>query len=243
LLATAEYDREMEFKQARVMLEHGVDALMLVGQKRQPEFYDMLARVDIPFINTWLFDAKSPYPCCGFDHEQAMAQVIEYLVEFGHTKIAVVTGFPNVNDRVDARLKGIRKALRRFGVPLKPSRIVSTEYTFEEGGKALEKLLRLKERPTAIVGGNDILAVGVLREAKRRGIRIPEDLSIVGFGDLDIADQADPPLTTIRTPKREIGAAAANYLIKALNGQDVSRHIKLDFLFCERETVGPPPAA
>jgi len=236
LLATSEYNPELEFRQARVMLEHGVDALMLVGQKRGSEFYEMLERATIPFITTWIYNKHSIYPCCGFSHETAMKRVVDYVLELGHRNICVVTGFANVNDRVAARLKGIRKALKEHGLELQQDRIAYSEYTFDAGGEALARLLEKGERPTAILCGNDILAGGVLTEARKRNIKVPEELSVMGFGDLDIAAQLDPPLSTVRTPKAEIGEAAATYLLDSLAGRKPESRIEVDIKFCWRDS-------
>jgi len=238
LLATSEYDAELEFTQARVMLEHGVDALMLVGQKRNNEFYEMIERAEIPFITTWIYNKNSTYPCCGFSHEIAMKDLIDYVVGLGHQNIGVITGFSDANDRVFARLKGIKKALKKYKIELDRKNIMYCNYTFEAGGEALARFQENDRLPTAILCGNDILAVGVLTEARKRNIKVPEDLSVMGFGDLDIASQVDPPLSTVRTPKAEIGEAAATYLLDTLSGRKTESRVEVSFKFCFRESFG-----
>lgn len=241
LLATSEYNPDQEFKQARVLIERGVDALMLVGQKRSRAFYRMLRQADIPFINTWRYDPKSPYPCCGFDHALALEKVVDHLVRLGHTRIAAVTGFPKVNDRVAARLQAIHCALEKYSLNLDSTMIISANYTYESGRHSFRDLIQRSNPPTAIIGGNDILAAGMLSEARHLGIRVPDQVSITGFGDLEMAANTEPPLTTVRTPKKQLGEAAADYLIRVLGGDSPPKQIELASVFCERGTTGPAP--
>lgn len=241
LLAASEYDPESESKQARVLLERGVDALMLVGQRRSPEVYGLITRLQIPYINTWLYDPDASHPCCGFDHDEAQGILVEHLVSLGHTRFGVLTGDVERNDRASARVACIRSRLGRHGIKLQQSAIVGSAYSFEAGRAALRRLLAAEPEITAVLAGNDVLAIGVLFEAKALGITVPQRLSVVGFGDLPISEHLDPPLTTVRTPKEEIGEAAAEYLLARLAGLEAQECIRLETRFCLRGTTHPVP--
>jgi LacI family transcriptional regulator len=239
LLATSEYEAQTEFQQARVLLEHGVDALMLVGERRSEEFYALLERARVPFITTWVYRPDSPHPCCGFDHELALKQSVDHLVELGHERFGVVTGLAERNDRVAARLTGIHKALGAHGLALDERLVFGCGYSYEAGREGLRRLLAVDPALTAIIAGNDVLASGVLFEARAQRIGVPERLSVVGFGDLEIAKQTDPALTTVHTPKEEIGNAAAAYLLERLMGLNPPERIELDTWLCIRQSTGP----
>ncbi|MCF3935334.1 LacI family DNA-binding transcriptional regulator [Acuticoccus sp. M5D2P5] len=244
LLATFEYDLEVEFKQAQTLLERGVDALSLVGERRSDAFYALLERADVPFVNTWVWRADSRYPCCGFDHEAALKRVVDHLVELGHRTFAVVTGFADRNDRVAARLAGTRQALAAHGITLDERLLLSVEYSYASGREALRRLraLDVTPAPTAIIAGNDVIAAGILFEAKAQGIDVPGTVSVVGFGDYDISKELDPPLTTVRSPKTEIGERAAEYLLSRLAGRETPERVELEARFCPRGSTAPPPA-
>lgn len=239
LLAASEYDEDAEFQQARVLLEHGVDALMLVGERRSTKFYEMLAKVGVPFVNTWLYRVDSLYPCCGFDHGRTQQILVDHLVAHGHRRFCVVTGDPLKNDRVAARLNAIITALDGHGLELDPRAVIQTRYSYGEGRAALRKVLLLDPSPTAVLAGNDVLASGVLFEARDLGIDVPGELSVAGFGDLPIAEHLSPPLTTIQTPKEEIGYAAAEYLLCRLAGRGANAHTELQTRFSLRSSTGP----
>ncbi|WP_299821912.1 LacI family DNA-binding transcriptional regulator [uncultured Jannaschia sp.] len=239
LLAVSEYDADSEFQQARVLLEHGVEALMLVGERRSAEFYSLLTRVGVPFVNTWLYRSDSIHPCCGFIHDSTQQVLVDHLVGLGHRRLSVITGQPENNDRVATRLNAIVAALESHGLDLDPRCVINTHYSYADGREALRRLMALDEQPTAVLAGNDVLASGVLFEAHSQGIDVPGHLSVTGFGDLAISEHLYPPLTTIRTPKEEIGEAAADFLIARLAGRETPDRTELPARFCLRASTGP----
>lgn len=239
LLAASEYDAEAEFKQAHALLERGIEALMLVGERRSPAFYELMARMNVPFVNTWLYRPDAPHPCCGFPHAAAQRLLVDHLTGLGHRRFGVITGHPETNDRVLARLRAIVCALQEAGVTLDPDYVVQTDYSFIAGRRALGRLMALDPAPTAVIAGNDVLASGALFAAADMGIGVPDRLSVVGFGNLPIAEQLAPPLTTLQTPKAEIGRAAADYLLARLAGETPPKHVELQVRLCLRGSTGP----
>ncbi|HET9138689.1 substrate-binding domain-containing protein, partial [Actinophytocola sp.] len=131
-----------------------------------------------------------------------------HLLELGHRRIAVITG-PEYALCSRARLDGYRAALDAAGVPVDPALIRQGEFEIEDGLRHTEELLRLPDPPTAIFALNDGMAIGVYHAASLAGLRIPDDLSVVGFDDYDLDQWLVPPLTTVRQPLQEMGAAAA----------------------------------
>src|SRR3546814_19652573 len=126
-----------------------------------------------------LHDATSPHPCCGFDNERAAHNLAGYLLDLGHREIAMVAGITAGNDRARNRIKGVAAALRARGLDLPPSRVVERPYSLSDGRDGLRALPAQADqkgagpRPTAVIGGNDMLAIGVLLEAQKSGLPAP----------------------------------------------------------------------
>lgn len=125
------------------------------------------------------------------------------------------------------RLQGYIQALRRGGIPVDPHYIVHGNFTYEAGVEALEQLLTLPVPPGAIFCHNDLIALGVLWQAKRRNLKIPDDLSIVGFDNIALAEFCDPPLTTVAQPCFDIGCKAMLLLLEQLNGHRINSGSRL----------------
>ncbi|MCB1741056.1 MAG: substrate-binding domain-containing protein [Gammaproteobacteria bacterium] len=242
LLTTSEYDPKRELLRARALIERGVDGLMLVGHKRPSELYELLLRSRIPFINAWATRRDTPYPAVGIDHTAAGEMSARHLLSLGHRDIAVIIGQPEGNDRVQGRLAGVRRALKTCGVELRPERLIYKDYTIDAARQGLRELLAHGDAPTAVFCGNDVLACGVLFECQRLGIAVPEQLSILGFGDNEIARETVPALTTLRGARAEIGRLAAEYLLARVDGMEIELPEVLDMELIVRGSTAPPRA-
>jgi DNA-binding LacI/PurR family transcriptional regulator len=163
-----------------------------------------------------------------------------HLLELGHRRIAMVSG-PTQWPCCRARLDGYRAAMDAAGVPVDDDLVrVSTLYV--EGGLADgAELLALPDPPTAVFTANDLQAIGVYEAARRAGLRVPEDLSVVGFDDLPYARWSGPPLTTVHQPLVRMGAAAADLVVAMSRGeQPAHRHVELGTSLVVRESTAPP---
>jgi DNA-binding LacI/PurR family transcriptional regulator len=156
--------------------------------------------------------------CVGFDNFKAAYQAAEYLISLGHKRIGLIVGPFSRIDRVKLRLEGYRKALEVNGIPYDPSLVVENDYTLLDGKEAMHRLCSLPERPTAIFAASDVLAMGALSAACERRLKVPQDISIVGFDDIDIAAFCVPPLTTVRVPAYEMGDLAMKILLEKIEG-------------------------
>lgn len=143
---------------------------------------------------------------------ESVERVVDYLIEQGHRQIAIVTG-PDGFRSARERCEGFLAAMQRHGLKVPDSYIVGGSYTFDSGLAAAEQLLRLPTRPTAIFASNDQMAAGAFHAARHNGLRVPQDLSLVGFDDSPIASHIWPPMTTVRWPIRAMAKAAALKLI------------------------------
>ncbi len=240
LVATSNYEPEREFDKIRTMVARGVDGLALIGFERLPEAHEFLAARGRPYVLLWNYLETSPHPCIGFDNRLAAEAMTERVLEHGHRKIAMIAGRTEGNDRAAARVAGVSAALARQGLSLGPNRLIECRYSLSQGESGAEQLLMTQDKPTAIICGNDVLAAGALRFARQNGYRVPEDLSIVGFDDIDLASIVDPELTTVRAPHREMGQAAARMLIAFADQAPAETRVCFDTSIIERSSLGPP---
>jgi LacI family transcriptional regulator len=139
------------------------------------------------------------------------------VLEFGHRRIDMIAGHSIGNDRAGKRIQGVKQALSDFGNEAIPLRVIETDYSLEQGGNAFENLMNSTDAPTAIVCGNDVLAVGAILRAQQIGLRVPKDVSVTGFDDINLALAVTPPLTTVRVPQINMGKLAAKLLMELLS--------------------------
>lgn len=149
-------------------------------------------------------------------------EAAQHLLTLGHRCIGVIKG-PSGYRSAAERWHGFRDVLRQAGVEPAPDYVVEGGYNFESGVACAERLLSLEPRPTAIFASNDEMAAGVYHYANQRGIRIPQDLSVIGFDDTELAARMWPPLTTVRWPIRDMGRTAAQLLLAQAREGEVRR--------------------
>jgi len=174
---------------------------VLIGRPADKE--GRLSHPAVPFVNN--------------DNVAAAASAVEHLVSRGHRRIAFITGPTHWVYSYD-RYQGYRQGLEEAGVPFDADLALEGYVTQEDGSRAVERLLALPEPPTAVLAMDDILALGVLETAMRRGLRVPADLAIAGFNASAITSWTRPQLTTIRVPIYDLGAMAARMLVGLLHG-------------------------
>lgn len=243
VLAQSGYDAAQETRQVRNLLERGVDAVLLIGSAREADVYELLESRDVPFVETWTYhgDGVATRPCVGFDNRRAAYRATKHLIDLGHRELAMIAGIRDGNDRATERAEGFIAALDEHGIALAPDRLIEAPYDIAAGRRAMATLLALPSPPSAVVCGNDVLALGALFECQRNGVAVPGDISITGFDDLPLARHLLPALTTMHVPSSEMGRAAADYLLKRLAGETPVAGTDLDVELIVRGTTAPPP--
>jgi LacI family transcriptional regulator len=241
LVATFEYDLDDELNQARVLIERGAEALILVGELHRPELYQLIEAAGIPYVNSYVYAADSDRPSIGIDNQRAAFEVTQFLLGLGHREFGVVLASTRENDRAAARLLGIRTALEQHGLRLPAQRLIERPYSIEGGREAGRELLAMTPAPTAIIGGNDILAFGVLIACRELGRAVPGDVSIVGFDNLEFTPHLEPPLTTMEVPAIEMGRGAVDYLFNTLDHRPTQKKIRLEPKLIARRSTGIAP--
>ena len=182
-----------------------------------PRIIELLKRIGCRYVRLAAAPLDDPqHMIVGHDRLGARAAG-RHILELGHRDIAFISGPANFLSSAERRA-GLEAALAERGLTLDPRWALRGAYTFESGLACAEALLAMTPRPTAIFAGNDEMAAGVLRAAQQIGLRIPDDLTVVGFDDFDIASRVSPPLTTVRTPTREASRLAAMKLVMGPEG-------------------------
>ena len=240
LLASHEFDAEVEARVTRALVERGVDGVVLVGATHDPGVLPMLDTQQIPYVLTWALDASGRHACVGFDNRAAAVRIAQHLLDLGHREFAVMSGVTAGNERAAERLDGIKRALAARGIVLPAASVVEKPYTLSAGREGLRQLLRVTPRPTAVICGNDVLAIGALAECQSSGLAVPREVSVTGFDDLEIAAVVTPALTTVHFPTAELGYYAAQHLLARLGGRPFQMRTELAVELVVRASTAPP---
>jgi LacI family transcriptional regulator len=241
ILASHNFDPDHERRQIENLLSRRIDALVLVGAERDAATYALLEDKAVPYVSTWIVDPENRRPGVGFDNFAAGHRIASYLLELGHRDLAMISAATEHNDRARQRQAGVRRALAERDLVLLPERVVERPFGHLEGQHGFKYLMGLPDPPTAIVCGADIFAVGAVLQAGKLGIRVPQQVSITGFDDIDLAALVDPPLTCVSAPIAEMGFRAGEYLLERLKGNTVPPTTLLDVEIVLRQSTAPPP--
>lgn len=241
IVGCTNYDSLATEVQVRTMIERGVEAICLIGREHSTNVFKLLERHSIKYL--LLYSAPSDQdqaPVIGFDNQGAFYEMTRRLLKVGHKRFGIIAQSLTANDRARSRIEGITQALAEEGIAVRPMHYVEGHWELSDGRAGFKKIMETSEPPTAIVCGNDYLAVGAILEAQSLGIRVPEDVSIVGFDDIELAKHVSPPLTTVRVPDEEIGVAAARHLTELLSGRTPKPAENQPVSPVERGSVAPP---
>lgn len=241
-LASHHFDLKRELRLTRALIERGVEAFMFVGLDHDPELFVMLEEYNRPYVLTWALDRSERHPSIGIDTHAGAFELADGLLRMGHRHLGLITAPHAGNDLARNRTAGVLEALRKHGLPKKYCQIEFARISVQSGAEAMEKLLALPKRPTAVIGTNDALAVGARMACRAAGLRVPEDMSITGAGNSELGRSQDPPLTGVGVPVSEIGKAAATYLMGCLEGKGVQRLREFPFKVLWRASTAPPGA-
>ncbi len=239
LIATSGYDLAAETRQAMNLVMRGADGLALCGVSQSPQLIQFLRQRALPTVHAMIYPPPTGFVCVGFDNARAIGQAVNYLHDLGHRRIAMLAGVARENDRAAARIEGVRQALARAGLGLPPEYLVERKYAFADAREGLRILMSAKPAPTAIICGNDVLAMAALMEAKSMNIKVPEALSIVGFDDLEMSRHIQPTLTTLHVPTQEMWQTVADRLIAAIEKRPVQPAAEIEVELVVRESTGP----
>jgi LacI family transcriptional regulator len=239
LLATSNEDARKEAEALHLLTERRVDGLLLSPVAVDAAHIRPLLKGPLPSV---LLARRPPAYAGAFigtDNVQAARLAVRHLVECGHRRIAHVTRADAVTSASE-RLDGYRKELRRARLAFDASMVLPAPQTVEGGRAVVPSLLALRPRPTAVFAYSDLQAVGLLLGLREAGISVPQDMSVVGFDDIDLARYVTPPLTSIAQDIRQIGRLGAQVLIDILAGRRPRRTHLLPGTLVVRGSTGAP---
>jgi len=242
LLATTEGDLELEKSHLHLLRRKRVDGLLLTSVTAEDPHVENLIRADIPFVLVSRLVRTLDAPFVVGDDQRGARLAVEHLISIGHRRIGFIGGPEDVQSSQD-RMGAYQTVLTEQGLPIRRGWAVFASFTQEAGREWGRTLLSRKDRPTAIFAANDLIALGVMEAAEEHGLRIPEDLSLVGYNNISYAALPRIQLTTVAQPTLEMGRIAAEYLLDVIGGNRRRRlrKVLLPHLVV-RSTTAPPQA-
>ncbi|MBY5775296.1 substrate-binding domain-containing protein [Rhizobium leguminosarum] len=235
IIGSTQHDREREDVLSRQILTGAADGIILLtgripeALRSYPGFEKKIVAVGRAL--------KEP-ACVNIDNEKAIATAVNHLVERGYSDIAHLDG-PKSSPTFSARIRGYQAAMEEAGISSKIRVAAGERFNIEAGRDAMESLMRDGSVPAAVVCASDEMAMGAIRYARSQGLTVPQDIAVVGFDDIPFAGVYEPPLTTIRTPRRKMGELGAQMLLKNLKSSSFkSKSIILDHELIVRESSG-----
>ncbi|MFN4192529.1 MAG: LacI family DNA-binding transcriptional regulator [Tabrizicola sp.] len=223
LLGYTDYDIHEEERLIEQLLRRRPEAILVTGGRHTPRARRLLENAGLPVIETWDLPAQPIGHVVGFSNADAVRGMIDHFVRQGASRIAFIGGDADRDTRGTDRREGFVATMRAHG--LDPSRLIAAgapPISMREGAAAMGRLLDTLPDTQAVICVSDLSAFGALTECQRRGIRVPEDIWIAGFGDYEIAEVSVPALTTINPFPREIGARAAALILDVLDGRQTA---------------------
>lgn len=221
VLCNSSEEHEREVRALQLLIESRVDGMLITPVQFSSEHIRDLMRRNIPFV---LVGRRFPNldTCHVMSDNQAGArEATSLLLSLGHRRIGHVTGRLEISS-VEERLAGYREALRAYGVEFDESLVARAERDVEGGRECARRLLALTLRPSAIFAYNDLQALGVMQAARELGVRVPKDLAVVGYDNIELSAFFEVPLTTVAQPSYEIGRAAATLLFRLIETGNVA---------------------
>ena len=236
ILGNTQYDAQIEERLIRQFQERRVAGMILTGFAfGREQVVTELIEAGLPTVVIWEKIDDPIINYVGFDNFQTAYSMTEYLIQLGHRRLGLIMGPYSKVGRVRKRWAGFQAAMAKQGLEIDPDLVIEKEPTLQNGQEAMVQLLDRPERPTAVFAASDVLAIGALKAAKDRGLKVPRDISIAGHDDIDFAAYTDPPLTTVRVAGYEIGQLAVEVLLSKIenNKGPVRQH-------CLETTFGDP---
>ena len=217
LIGDTQHDAAREDRYARMLRRKEADGLIFLGHRLPAEAAGLIraaASHRAPVVNGCEFSPRLGVPSVHIDNAKAAEEAMGHLYSLGHRRIAVITG-PLISPLSRDRLRGARAGARTAGAE-RQLIVMQGDFSIASGTAAGGKLLSRRRPPTAVFCFNDEMAMGLMDTARRRGVGVPGDLSVVGFDDIRFAQYLDPPLTTVTQPMREIGERCVGLLLEVL---------------------------
>jgi LacI family transcriptional regulator len=238
LIGSTNYEPERMQRCIRRMVERNAEGVAVMTFGIEQPLLDQLADRKVPLVFVDVAPNKPGISVLKVDYHHGIRQGVQHLAALGHRSIAFVAGPVRLHS-AQSRLVAFKKALEECGIRVEEKLIVEGDHTMEGGMAAAEKLMTQKQMPTAIMCSNDMLAIGVLHQLSRSGLRVPDDVSVIGFDDIHMAAIMIPPLTSIQMSRADLALGAVSALRGHLEGLP-KRECRIDTRLVVRESTGFP---
>lgn len=242
ILACSEFNAKKEADILNQFMARRVAGIIMSGVMKENEpLIKVLQKHGIPSIIIWNSPTHPDLCQVGVDNVASASMAVQYLIELGHKRIAMISGALAAGSRVADRIAGYRMIMEKYGLEIPPGYLLSDVPTIANGEIHAMTLLGMPKPPTAIFAASDMLAIGVLKAARKMSVNIPKELSVVGFDDIEFATHTQPPLTTVAIPEMEMSRLAIALLHKLIN-QEIAppKRYCLDTQFVMRKSCAPP---
>ena len=224
ILSNSDQNADKELHLLNTMLGKQVDGIVFMSGNITEELASEFERSPVPIVLAASVVEDNKVPSVTVDYEQASFDAVTMLLENGHKQIGFVSGPFEEPINKEMKLVGYKRALAEANIDYDEDFVVEGDYTYDSGIEAVEKLLDLENKPTAIYVATDEMALGVIHGAQDRGLVIPNDLDVIGFDNTRLALMVRPQLTTVVQPMYDIGAVAMRLLTKFMNKEKVEDH-------------------
>ncbi len=225
-------------KYLQVLNEKRVDGIIFTSEVLKKEYYDALVEMNIPIVLVSTASYRYPLPFVKVDDKHAAYSATEYLIKNGHKKIAMISGTKDDSIAGTPRVEGYIQALKDNNLSYENRRIVyGIDFGYKTGVMCMEELLKKAPDFTAVFAASDEIAIGALSVAYKEGIKVPDDLSIIGYDNLKVAEMSIPPLTTVAQPLYEMGKIATNMLFSMIKNGNTAESRIIQHRIVERQSV------
>ncbi len=217
IMANTNYDATRTALKVRRMIERRVDGVAIMTSEMDQKLINELSNRDIPIVFLDTGKVAENISNVRIDYEQGISEAVDHLLGLGHRQIGFISGPLDLKSS-KIRRTAFLKYLKRRGIIERDELVTNGDYKIEGGRAAMNRLLDLKEPPTAVLTSNDLTAIGALQTLRSRGLHVPQDMSLIGFDDIDLAKSTDPPLTTVSISRSKVAEFAFESLYKLMNG-------------------------
>ena len=225
ILSNSDQNIEKELHLLNTMLGKQVDGIVFMGGNIKAEHVEEFKKSPVPIVLAGSIEESGEIPSVNIDYQQATFDAVSTFVEKGHKEIAFVIGPQLEPINKDKKLEGYKRALKDAGIQYNEELVVEGDYTYDSGLEAIERILELDKKPTAILVGSDEMALGVIHGAFDSGYSVPEDFEVIASDNTRLTLMVRPQLTTIVQPLYDIGAVAMRLLTKYMNKETVDENI------------------
>ncbi|GAA0178815.1 LacI family transcriptional regulator CcpA [Clostridium sediminicola] len=242
IISNTGQDGERTTKSLDLMSEKRVDGIIIISEPIKEEYYEILKNMKIPSVLVSTMSNEYLMPYVKVDDRAAAYSATQFLIEAGHNKIAMISGYKDDLIAGTPRIEGYINAHKDYGITIDDSLIKYGDFSYKSGVKCMEELIsegiaEEKNKFTAVFAASDYMAVGALKAAYINNIKVPEDISIIGYDNTEVSQMAIPSITVVAQPFEEMGRKASDNLIAMIEGKIKAENSIMQHYLIERESV------